>query len=167
MSSFRSIGAALIAAGFIVITPGIAGAASSSQQTTLQNLAGTWSCVTQTSDNKTLRETDVDAMYGNWLRSNATYLGDSGQPAGTSTTFIGYDAKKALWVVTGVGTDGTYFTATSSSPNFHGSTWTDVFPDDHGGTVIHLTPYTQYSMDSHGPDPTGKMSTNHTVCTKQ
>lgn len=162
MHSFRSV-AALLAVAFIAVFPGVAGAASA-QQATLQKFVGTWTCVT-TTGKQTYRETDVDTMYGNWVRSSGSYPAQGGQPAGTSTTFFGYDGKSARWVVTGVGTNGSYFTASSSSPNFNGSSWSDIYPADHGGAVIHMAS-SQYTMDSHDPDGKGKMSTSHTVCKK-
>lgn len=85
----------------------------------MQSLVGTWNCISHGSDKKTYRETDTDAMYGNWLRIDASYPAQNGQPAGTGVTFFGYDSKNKRWVVTGVGTDGSYFTASSTSPAFN------------------------------------------------
>ncbi len=140
--------------------------ASSPQQSTVTGFVGTWTCITHSSDGKTYHETDVDTLYGNWLRIDASYPAQAGQAAGTGTTFFGYDAKHARWIVTGVGTDGSYFTAMSTSPAFDGSKWADQYPNDHGTAVLHMTKTTQYSMDQQGPGPSGKVVTQHGVCTK-
>lgn len=162
--SFRVALPAAVAAGILTTT--IAWAASP-QQSTIQSFVGTWSCVTHSSDNKTYRETDTDAMYGNWLRIDAAYPAQNGQPAGTGVTFFGYDSKNKRWVVTGVGTDGSYFVSTSTSPAFNGSHWSDQYPADHGTAVLHMTQATQYSMDMQNPGAKGKMMTQHAVCTRQ
>lgn len=162
----RRVTSAAVVLGSIGITTAFAGAASP-QQTTLQGFVGIWSCITHSSDNKTYRETDSDTMYSDWVRINATYPAQNGQPAGTGVTFFGYDSKKKQWVVTGVGTDGSYFVATSTSPAFNGSAWSNQYPADHGTAVLHMARSTQYSMDMQTPGKNGKMMTQHAVCTKQ
>jgi hypothetical protein len=156
---------AIVLSCVVAVSPALAGA--SSQQATIAGFVGTWNCTTHGSDNKTYHETDADAMYGNWLRIDASYPAQNGQPASTSVTFFGYDAKHTRWIVTGVGTDGSYFTSVSMSPTFNGSKWTNQYPADHGTAVIHMTQATQYSMDTQGPSPQGKMMTQHAVCVKQ
>jgi hypothetical protein len=155
---------AIAAVTLFVLTPAFAGA--SPQQATIAGLVGTWTCVTHTSGNQTYHETDVDSLFGNWLRIDATYPASAGAPASTSVTFLGYDSKRGRWVVTGVGTDGSYFTSTSTSPAYDGSKWTDQFPNDHGTALVRMTQSTQYSLDVQTPDDRGKMSTAHAVCTK-
>jgi hypothetical protein len=150
----------------IAISPALA-AASSPQQATVQGFVGTWSCITHSSDNKTYRETDVDSMFGDWLRIDSTYPAQGGAPAGTGVTFLGYDSKHARWIVTGVGTDGSYFTSVSMSPAFDGSKWTDQYPNDHGTAVLHMPTATQYTMDMQAPSSQGKMTSQHAICTKQ
>lgn len=145
-------------AALFVLVPAVA--VASPQQATIAGLVGTWSCVTHTSENKTYHETDVDSMYGNWLRIDASYAAQAGAPASTSVTFLGYNSKQRRWVVMGVGTDGSYFTSTSTSPAYNGSKWTDQFPNDHGTELIHMTRSTQYSMDVSGANAA------HAVCTK-
>ena len=160
-------GTALTIAGFVLfaIAPTVAGAASP-QQATINGFVGTWNCITHSSENKTYHETDVDTMYGNWLRVDATYPAQNGAPAGTGVTFLGYDSKHGMWVVTGVGTDGSYFMSTSKSAAFNGSKWMDQYPNDRGTAVLHMTRSTQYSMDMTSPMGR-KPVTQHAVCTKQ
>ncbi len=163
MFSVRCI-AATVAASFIVVMPAAAGA--SAAQAALQELTGTWTCVSHSSDSTTFRETDTNTMYGNWLRTSSAFAAQAGAPGGTGVSFIGYDVKKARWVITGVDTNGSYFTAASSSPDLDGSVWMDTYPADNGGAVLHLVSATQYILDSHGPGPQGTMTTSHTVCNK-
>jgi hypothetical protein len=145
---------------------GFASAATSSQQATVQGLVGNWTCITHESDNKTFRESDIDTMYGNWIRVNSSYPAQNGQPAGTGATFLGYDARNKRWIVTGVGTEGSYFTAYSNSPNYDGSKWVDAYPNDHGTALVHVISSTQYSLDTTNPGAQGKTVTAHTVCTR-
>jgi hypothetical protein len=166
MVSFRLGIAAALIAGITATLPSLAIAASP-QQATVRSLVGTWSCITHGSDKKTYRETDTDAMFGNWLRIDSAYPAQNGQPAGTGVTFFGYDAKNKRWVVTGVGTDGSYFMASSTSPAFDGAKFSDQYPNDHGTAVLHMSSSAQYSMDTQGPGSNGKMMTQHVVCTRQ
>ncbi len=142
-------------------------AGASSAQDSLRGLVGTWSCVTHSSDNKTYRETDVDTMYGNWLHVSSTYPGQNGQPEGSGTTFFGYDSTNKRWVVSGIGTDGSYFIATSSSPTIDGSHWSDQYPADGGTAVFHMIQTTQYTLDSQAPGDKGTTVTSHAICTRQ
>ena len=144
-----------------------ASAAASPQQATLQGFVGTWDCVTRTADNKTYKETDTDTMFGNWLRIEGALPAQNGAPAGSSTTFAGYDSQHRRWVITGVGTDNSYFTAISNSTAWDGSKWTDVYPDDHGTALVHGPSGGRYTLVSTGPDGHGKMTTSHAVCTKR
>jgi hypothetical protein len=167
VSSHRCIATAAIGVFALAATIATVSAATSSQQQQLQGFVGTWSCVTHTADNKSYRETDTDTMYGNWLRVASAYPAQAGAPAGTATTFVGYDSKHTHWIVTGVGTDGSYFTSYSNSPAFDGSKWIDAYPNDHGTALFHMPSSASYTMDTTGPDQKGKMSSSHTVCTKQ
>ena len=115
----------------------IATAYASPQQTTLQGFVGTWQRVTRTADNKTYNETDADTMFGSWLKIYAAYPTQGEAPATSGPTFLGYDAKHHRWVITGVATDDTYFTASSNSPAWDGSKWTDAFSNDHGTALVH------------------------------
>jgi hypothetical protein len=161
---FTPLGIAVVAFAAVWAS---APAASSPQQATVQGLVGTWSCITHTADNKTYHETDVDTMFGKWLKISASYSAQNGGTAGNGVTFVSYDTKTRRWIVTGASTDGAYFMATSASPNFDGSKWTDQYPNDHGTAVLHLTPYTKYTMEMTGPNEKGKMTTSRAVCTKQ
>jgi hypothetical protein len=160
------IAAAITVFGLVAVAPAMA-AASSAQQATVKGFVGTWTCVTHSSDSKTYRETDVDTMFGDWVRVESTYPAQNGGPAGSGVTFLGYDSKHARWIVTGVGTDGSYFTSVSMSPAFDGSKWTDQYPNDHGTAVLHMTKATEYTMDTQMPNPQGKMMTQHAICIKQ
>ncbi|MBV9056646.1 MAG: hypothetical protein JO078_03150 [Candidatus Eremiobacteraeota bacterium] len=163
----RTLYATLAATAALVLPAALrAAAASSPQQTTIRGFVGSWTCVTHSSDNKTYRETDTDTMYGDWLRVNSSYPAQNGAPASTGTTFLGYDSKKKQWVATGVGTDGSYFTAVSTSPQFNDSHWSDQYPADHGTAVLRMTQSTQYSMDTQTPNGKGKMMTDHEVCVR-
>lgn len=163
-SFYRAATACIGAAAFVSTLAG-ASAAPSTQLTTLQGLVGTWTCVTQVGGTM-YHETDVDGMYGKWLKIESSYPAQGGQPPTTGTTFFGYDSKHARWVVTGLGEDGSYFTAISTSPKYDGSTWTDVFPADHGTAVIHMPSNARYTLDAKVPGDQGKMETTHAVCTR-
>ncbi|MBV9276673.1 MAG: hypothetical protein JOZ97_00395 [Candidatus Eremiobacteraeota bacterium] len=154
----------LFALLFLTISTSLAG--SSPQQSTIRGFVGSWTCITHSSDNKTYRETDTDTMYGDWLRVNSSYPAQNGAPASTGTTFLGYDSRKKLWVATGVGTDGSYFTSVSTSSQFNDSHWSDQYPADHGTAVLRMTQSTQYSMDTQTPNGKGKMMTDHEVCVR-
>jgi hypothetical protein len=164
--SFRYIAMAGIAVFALFVAPSSLSAAAP-QQATVEGLVGSWSCVSHTSDNKTYRGSDVDTMYGKWLKINSTFPAQNGEPAGTEQAFFGYDSKHGRWIVTGVGTGGDYFMNYSNSSNFDGSQWYDGFPNNHGSAVAHLTAYTRYTVDSKGPNAQGKIVTEHEVCTRQ
>jgi hypothetical protein len=161
----RHIAIAGLAAFAFSSLPAVISAAS--PQATVQGLVGNWSCISHSSDNKTYRATDVDTMYGKWLKIDSTYPAQNGEPAGTEQAFFGYDSKHGRWIVTGVSTSGEYFMNYSNSTNFNGSQWYDGFPNQHGSAVVGLTPYTRYTVDSKGPNEQGKTITTHEVCTKQ
>jgi len=165
IATVRRLTAAFLGAGAFAAL--IATAYASPQQTTLQGFVGTWQCVTRTADNKTYNETDTDTMFGNWLKIDAAYLAQGGAPATSGATFVGYDAKHRRWVITGVATDDTYFTASSSSPAWDGSKWTNAFPNDHGTAVVHAPANGKYTVESSTPNMQGKMVMSHTICTKQ
>jgi hypothetical protein len=156
-----------IAALTLIATPQVLSAATASQQATVQGLVGTWSCVSHTSDNKTYRATDVDTMYGKWLRVSSTYPAQNGSPAGTEQAFFGYDAKNSRWIIAGVSTSGDYYVNYSNSPSFNGSQWYDGYPNMHGSAVVRMTESTQFTVDSKGMGPQGKTITRHEVCTRQ
>ena len=167
VSTLRRLTAAITGAGAFVATLAMAAAATSPQQTTLQGFVGTWKCVTHASGNITFSETDTDTMFGNWLKIESVYPAQAGQPATSGVTYAGYDAKKHQWVTTGVGTDNSYFVATSTSPTWDGAKWTDVYPADHGTAVTHGPSGGKYTLVSSGPGASGKMMTYSSVCTKQ
>jgi hypothetical protein len=170
LGRFHHVAAALIGAAAFAGSFAVAAAAPAvapSPQATLESLAGTWTCVTQFPGNKSWQETQVGTMYGKWLKIDATYPAQAGVPAGTSLTFVGYDTAHSHWVVTGVGTDGVYFTASSNSPAYDGSTWTDTYPADNGTATIHMPSAAAYTMDATGPGLDGKVETSHTACTRQ
>jgi hypothetical protein len=149
----------------LLVIPAVTSA--SSQQAAVQDLAGTWTCVTHSSDGKTYQATVVDTMYGKWLKVDSTYPAENGEPAGTGQAYFGYDPKHSRWIFNGVNTSGEYFTNYSSSTNLDGSQWHDGYPNMGGSAVVHLTSHTKYTVDSKGPNERGKMITEHEVCTKQ
>ncbi len=159
---------AIAAAAAVVALAAISSAASAAAtpQDSVQSLVGTWSCVTHSSDNTTSKDTDVDAMYGKWLKIDSTFGAGGGQAAGTSHAFFGYDGKAKRWIFTGVDSNGNYFMNYSGSPAFNGSQWSDGFPNNHGSAVVHMTNTTQYIVDSKGPGAGGKTVTSHEVCTR-
>jgi hypothetical protein len=159
---------ATIAAGAVALVAISAGtsAAAGSPQATVQGLVGNWTCVSHSSDNATFQESDVDTMYGKWLKIVSTYAAQMGAPAGTGTAFFGYDARNRRWIVTGAGTSGDYYVNYSNSPDFDGAKWHDGYPDRHGTAVMHLTAFTRYTIDSVGPNPQGKDVTAHEVCVR-
>ena len=106
-------------------------------------------------------------MYGNWLKIESAYAAQPGQPASSSVSYAGYDGKHHHWIITGVGTDNSYFLATSNSPAWDGAKWTDVYPADHGTAITHGPSGGKYTLVSSGPGPSGKMMTYSSVCTKQ
>jgi hypothetical protein len=167
VSTLRRLTAAVTGIAAFAVTLTVAWAAASPQQTTLQSFVGTWKCVTHGSDNKSFNETDTDTMFGDWLKIESSYAAQAGQPAASGVSYAGYDAKRHHWIVTGVGTDNSYFTAISSSPTWDGAKWTDAYPADHGTAVTHGPSGGKYTLVSSGPGPTGKMMTYTSVCTKQ
>lgn len=134
-------------------------------QATVRSFVGTWSCATHTSDNKTYHESDVDTMYGNWLKVSTTYPAQGGKPAAMGTAFFGYDSKAARWYVTSVDTLGGYASNYSNSKTFGGSTWHDGYPDNHGSATISWSK-NQYTIDGKGPNEKGQITTSHEVCTR-
>lgn len=152
---------------FALLTSAAALSATSSQQATLRSFVGSWTCLTHSSDNMTFHESDVDTMYGNWLKVDSEYPAQNGQPAGTGVTFFGYDPKNKRWIVTGVGNEGSYFTAYSNSPNYDGAKWIDAYPNDHGTAIVHVTSNNRYTLDTTAPGAAGKTMTQHAVCTRQ
>ncbi|MGA8533978.1 MAG: hypothetical protein WB615_07720 [Candidatus Tumulicola sp.] len=166
LSSLRRIAAISIGACTLAVAIAAAPAGASPQQATLQSFVGTWTCITHGNDNKTYRETDVDSMYGNWLKIESDYPAQNGAPAGTATTFVGYDGKHGHWIATGVGTDDSYFTSYSKWPKFDGSKWYDAYPNDHGTATFQMPTSTSYTMQSVTPNAKGVMSSSHSICTK-
>jgi hypothetical protein len=166
----RHFGMTVIASfALFSIAPTSAPAASMSSmmtpQTTLNSFVGGWSCTTHTSDNKTYHESDVDTMYGKWIKISASFPAQEGQAAATGTAFLGYDAKMVRWYFTNVDTLGNYGSAYSTSKNFGGSTWHDGYPDNHGSATISWSK-NQYTVDGKGPNEKGQMTTSHEVCTR-
>jgi hypothetical protein len=158
--------AAPMAALAIGMIPGALSAATSSPQSVMHALSGNWICITHTSDKKTYKETDSNAMYGKWLKISSTFPAQNGQPAGTGQTFLSYDGQSKRWIIAGVSTNGDYFVDYSKSSAFDGSQWYDGYPNMHGSAIVHMTS-TQYTVDSKGPGSQGRTMTTHEVCTKQ
>ncbi|MGC1379760.1 MAG: hypothetical protein WA814_01910 [Candidatus Baltobacteraceae bacterium] len=165
--SYRGIAAMLfVVCALFAGSAGVSPAATGSQQTLVQSFVGNWTCVSHSSDSTTFHESDVDTMYGNWLKVASTYPAQMGQPAGMGTTFFGYDAKNHRWIVAGAGTNGEYFVNYSNSQNFDGAKWINGFPNARTTAVTHSTS-TQYTVDSQGPNPQGKLVTTHEVCVRR
>lgn len=167
MAALRHLSAitGIVAAAFFACSS-VALAAAPSPQATVQGLVGSWSCVSHSSDNKTYRESDVDTMYGKWLKISSTYPAQNGRAAGTGQAFFGFDAQNKRWIIAGVDTSGEYYVNYSNSPVFDGSQWYDGYPNAHGSAIVHMMS-TQYTVDSKGPGPQGKTIASHLVCTKQ
>lgn len=144
----------------------VALAAAMTPQQTIHNMVGTWSCVTHDSTHKTWRETDVDAMYGSWLRMTSTYPAQNGEHAGTGVGFFGYDSKHARWIVTSLDTSGDYGISYSTSHTFNGAHWLDGYPANHGSATTRMSSSKQFTVDSSGPDAHGHTVTSHEVCTR-
>jgi hypothetical protein len=140
-------------------------AAASPQQTELQSLVGHWTCVTHSSDGKTYKETDENAMWGTWVKVDSTYPAQNGQPAATGIGVIGYDAKHHRWFSDGFDTNGGYGSGYSNSATLAGSKWFDGYPNNNGGATVTMSK-NQYSVDSKGAGTNGKMTTSHQVCTR-
>ena len=166
-SSIGRLTAALAGIGALAATIATVAAAQSPQEAELHGFVGTWKCVTHGSDNKTYNETDTDAMYGDWLKISSAYAAQRGQPGMSGTTYAGYDEAHHHWVTEGVGTDNSYFVATSTSPTWDGAKWVDVYPADHGTAVTRGPSGGKYTLVSTGPGPSGKMMTYNSVCNKQ
>lgn len=132
----------------------------------MPNLVGTWSCVTHDSTHKTWHETDVYSMWGPWLKDNASFPSQNGERAGTGMSFSTYDAQHGRWVITYADSNGTYFTASSSSHAFNGSHWVDEYPADNGTATVRMTNANTLVIDSTMPDGHGHVSTGHEVCTR-
>jgi hypothetical protein len=133
-------------------------------------LTGTWTC-TQNLRGKTRPDTSTTTigMDGMWMVSQ-----DTAPPfdqyrtyAITTTTYTGYDADLKQWIGIGVGSDGTYYLATSpgwqgntiswSSKGLDGTTASDV------GTKVSDT---EMSDAFTVTDPKGKVTNTTIHCTK-
>ena len=165
LAFLRHTGIALAAGAVFASASAAAFAASTPQQMALQAMVGTWTCVTHGSDGKTWHETDVDTMWGVWLKTEATYPAQNGQPAATGTGILGYDAKHHRWYGDGADTNGGYGSGYSNSSGLGGSKWHDGYPDNNGSATISMSK-NQYVVDSKGPNDQGKTITSHQVCTK-
>lgn len=151
-----SLLAALAASG-VALSAGMMG-----PQQTLHMLVGRWTCVTVDNHHKTFREIDNDSMYGPWLRMDAMYPAQNGQPAATGMTFMSYDAKHHRWIIGGFDTSGGYFISYSTSPSFNGSHWSDGYPATGGWANVSMPGNNRYTIDTGG----SSMGTTHTVCTR-
>jgi len=160
------LAAAVLACGAAASIALAAGGMMMTPQQTIHNLVGTWNCVTHDSMHKTWHETDVSAMYGSWLRIDATYPAQNGQHAGTGVAFFGYDSHRGRWLITSVDTLNDYSTGYSTAHAFNGALWHDAYPADGGTATTHTASANQYSVDSSGPDGHGHTVTSHQVCTR-
>lgn len=141
-------------------------AAGATPQQTVSSLTGTWNCVTHDSMHKTWKETDVNAMFGSWLKSDTTYPAQNGQKAATATNFFGYDAKNKRFITMGVDTGGGYGTSYSTSATFDGAHWSNGYPVRPGTSITHMSNPNEYTVDYSGPGNSGKHITSHAVCTR-
>ncbi len=130
---------------------------------TMHALTGHWTCITHDNHHKTSREVDTYSTYGTWLRVDATYPAQNGQPAATGINFFGYDAKHHRWIVGGFDTAGGYYISYSTSPSFNGSHWSGGYPMEGGSATVMMPNNNRYTIDSSGG---GAMGVSHTVCTR-
>jgi hypothetical protein len=160
----RRAGVAFVAgaASILIAVPSFAGPA---QQATVKSLTGNWTCATHTSDGKTWKESDVNTMWGPWLKVSATYPAQNGQPASTGMTFFGYDDKHSRWVVTSIDTGGGYSSSYSTSSMWGGSKWHDGYPNNGGSATVSASK-NQFVIDGSGTSDQGKAMTSHQICTR-
>jgi hypothetical protein len=137
---------------------------SQTPQQTIEHLTGKWICITHDSSKKTWRATTTDTMYGPWLRLDARYPAQNGQPAGSAIKLLGYDSAARRWIVTSVDDSGGYYVMYSTSPSFDGSKWIDGYPVDKGTASIKVTTPNEYTFDAAKPDGHGHIVRSHTVC---
>lgn len=130
----------------------------------VHSLAGRFECITKDSQNQIWRVSTVNKPYGAWLRLDARYPAQNGQPAGTAITLVGFDNSEKRWNIVSVDGDGTYYTRYSTSHHFDGSQWVDGFPADGGRAVVRITSSAEYTFDLTTPTGSGKTSRSHTVC---
>lgn len=161
---FRKAGVAFLAStAFLSLA--IPSYAGPEQQATVKALTGNWTCVTHGSDGKTWRESDVNTMWGRWLKVSGTYSAQNGEPAGNDMTFFGYDDKHGRWIVSTVDSAGFYGLNYSTSSAWAGSKWHDGYPNDGGGATVSVSK-NQFVIDGSGPNDQGKTITSHQVCTR-
>ncbi|HEV3195930.1 MAG TPA: hypothetical protein VGZ06_07300 [Candidatus Cybelea sp.] len=108
----------------------------------MHRLTGRYECRQRDSGGQTWRLLTVNRPYGSWLRLDATYPAQNGQPAGS------------------------YYTRYSTSRDFNGSQWIDGDPADGGKAVVKVISSAEYTFDFASPTGPGKTARSHTVCTK-
>jgi hypothetical protein len=135
-------------------------------QQDMHRLTGRYECRQRDSGGQTWRLLTVNRPYGSWLRLDATYPAQNGQPAGTAITFVGFDAAAKRWSIVSVSADGSYYTRYSTSRDFNGSQWIDGDPADGGKAVVKVISSGEYTFDFASPTGPGKTARSHTVCTK-
>ena len=137
-------------------------------QQDMHRLTGRYECRQRDSGGQTWRlpSPSMDRS-GSWLRLDATYPAQNGQPAGTAITFVGFDAAAKRWSIVSVSADGSYYTRYSTSRDFNGcrsgSTATSA---DGGKAVVKVISSGEYTFDFASPTGPGKTARSHTVCTK-
>jgi hypothetical protein len=106
-----------------------------SPQQEVHSLSDRFECITRDSQSQTWRLLTVNKPFGAWLRLDAMYPAQHGQPAGSAITLVGFDKSTKRWNIVSVDGDGTYYTRYSTSRDFNGSRWIDGDPAD-GGRAI-------------------------------
>ncbi len=156
----RALTASILA---LFVATGIAlSAVATKQQQTLHAFVGRWTCISHFSRHKTFKEVDTYSPYGTWLRIDATYPAQNGQPAATGVSFFGYDANHHRWIIGGFDSTGGYYITYSTSPTFNGSHWSDGYPPNGGWANVTMPSNNRYTIDTGG----GEMGVSHTVCTR-
>jgi hypothetical protein len=129
-------------------------------------MVGRWSCVDRDTDGDVWRFTSVNAVYGAWLRLDATFFAQGGKPIGAAVTFLGYDSGAHRWIISAVQSGGSYYVRSSTSAQLNGSRWIDAYPTDKGTAILDLVSPQRYDFSFLQPRTNGKRFTSKVTCTR-
>lgn len=145
----------------LALTPVAAGAAPTDE---LQYLVGSWTC-TLTSAQGTLTEENSEVAIPGWIYGKGSVT-VNGQSVGEESSYAGYDAQHARWVLVSIGSGGNYDIATSTSPHLDGSTWSPAYPSASGTATFTENSPSQYTI-AESMTSGGQTSTATEVCKKR
>jgi hypothetical protein len=128
----------------------------------VESLRGNYGCITRYADGRSYRFQTHNAMFGKWLRLDATFPAQGGLTAFTAVTFLGFDRAANRWDIVSVNPQS-YYTRTSVSSQLADSRWNDEDPADGGRARLHIYGNQHYRFDL--DVPMGKQNvTSSTDC---